>query len=158
MKEIIGKIKFLVIPVNYPTDMLQLMIDSNFTEMNTKNTRVLSSITEEQAAEFVRMMTFESDIIGGDQDCYENYLEDDCWYDTAKESLISLLKANGCLTKEMVRAGAYYHAHIFDEAGCTKQTDVTLRWEQNKDSVEDKKICFATPIEDYPDDFLIIKL
>lgn len=75
---------------------------------------------------------------------------------TAKESLFSLLKANGCETKDMIKAGIYYHAHIFDEAGCTKQTDVTLRWKAAKDSLESKKICFAKPISEYPDDYLLI--
>ncbi|MHB8871832.1 MAG: hypothetical protein ACYC5G_05250, partial [Candidatus Doudnabacteria bacterium] len=76
---------------------------------------------------------------------------------TAKESLVSLLKANDCETKDMILNGNYYHAYFqLDEIGHTVQRDITLRWEENKDSV--KKSVYVKPIDDYPDDFLIVKI
>lgn len=153
MKEIQGKIKFGVIELPEYFEMARI---SNKNELRIKigcawrhiasvspTAHIigkLSQITEEQAAEFVRMMTFESDIIGGDQDCYENYLEDDCWYDTAKESLISLLKANDVWIKEWKEkpTGKFIDTY----------TD-TVDWNVGRARIDYNKL---------PDDLLLIKL
>lgn len=150
MKEIIGKIKFLVAP----------MFDGFMNEKDTEGYFVgvavngfswdckLSEITEEFAAE----------LVDGCEDGFGNYLNAQLkWFDSAKESLISLLKANGCLTKEMLLDGKQFNAMVFDEAGCMGKTDVAFRWNKNKETIDNKKISFIK-IEDYPDDFLIIKL
>ena len=54
-------------------------------------------ITEEESKECVNSMCFESDIIGGDYDDYEDYSNFDCWVDTAKESILSACKYKYCI-------------------------------------------------------------
>lgn len=83
MKEIEGKIKFGVIPV------VDELIEVKYQGHRSGN--LLSETTEEQAAEFVE----------GCEDGFGNYENAQLkWFDTAKESLISLLKANDVWIKD----------------------------------------------------------
>lgn len=54
-------------------------------------------ISEDVAQQCVNSMFFDSDIIGGGYDAYENYSEFDCWTDTAKESILSACKQKFCI-------------------------------------------------------------
>jgi len=54
-------------------------------------------ITEEIALNCVNFMNFDSDIINGDYDAYEDYSNFDCWVDTAKESILSACKDKYCI-------------------------------------------------------------
>ena len=105
MKEIQGKIKFGVIPVNTDvkiidygkTNLLRSAEDVDFiankvTIEQIKTAVYLSEITEEQAAEFV-----ECDL---DWMATDHNGKPEPIFNTAKESLISLLKANDVYIKE----------------------------------------------------------
>lgn len=120
MKEIQGKVKFMVIPI--PNSITWARLDDNdlgglissklglgkkFLQYGTKSAYMyspehfyslqnyknpiligkLSEITEEQAAELVNLAWAQNEVIR---------------YKTAKESLVSLLKANGCCIKDWV--------------------------------------------------------
>ena len=174
MKEIIGKIKFGVVGI--PSDVTWFSLTDNFMgefinkSLNLKGGKFLqygtkesvyyspetfycvekysnpilvgklSEITEEQAAE----------VVDGCEDGFGNYLNAQLkWFDTAKESLVSLLKANDVWIKE------WKDAPIKPELGhyCEGETS----WESYDNRLED----YHNETEYYnklPDDFLIIKL
>lgn len=102
MKEIQGKIKFGVIPLRKVEEFEFITLDESSFEALTNeqmdNSYMLSGITEEQAAEFVEESYHSNGKILGYKDYFINPVQ---LFQTAKESLISLLKANGIETKEM---------------------------------------------------------
>lgn len=88
MKEIQGKIKFGVVELRNHSNMQNVF---NVIGIELSSSIRLSKITEEQAAEFVDRFN----------ECqFFDYLNN-THFNTAKESFISLLKANGVKTKEM---------------------------------------------------------
>ena len=109
MKEIQGKIKFGVIPMNKKEENNRFLVLDNdsynsLSKDQLKNSYYLSLITEEQAAEFVEIDNKLDDEYFGDVYGFVNYFSSqNNWHplSTAEESLISLLKANGIETKEM---------------------------------------------------------
>ena len=128
MKGIQGKIKFGVIPMK-KWNLDGLIEDdseayNSLTNEQMDNSIILSDITEEQATDFVEYYNSER--------VYRNYtgLLDEAWdCKTAKESLISLLKANDVWIKEW---------KVENNKGMTI-------WEENE-------------YEQLPDDLLLIKL
>lgn len=156
IKTIKGKVLFGCVPMynrtfgeNGLVD-IEMKIDEGKYEVICR----LSEITEEHASLLVDRY---NNCAYRDYDHVKSFMPDNDDMDiclTAKESLFSLFKVNDCLTKQMALDGSYYHAYIFDEVGQTKQQDVILRWEENNEGLERK--VFAKPIEELPDDYLLI--
>lgn len=120
MKTIKGKIEFVGIPIPKDASNERIYMEGTvFVDTPEKRAIIcgnvsefgdcailckLSEITEEQAAEFVESGRFVDSGDFGLGNCtyyrdYPNGLEDSCEF-SAKESLISLLKANDCWIKE----------------------------------------------------------
>ena len=108
MKEIQGKIKFGVIPMNKKEENNRFLVLDNdsynsLSKDQLKNSYYLSLITEEQAAEFAEIDNKLDDEYFGDVYGFVNYFSSqNNWHplSTAKESLISSLKANDVWIKE----------------------------------------------------------
>lgn len=124
MKEIQGRIKFLVIPITLDYDFARITAKNTLRIKFGENWKYicdvlptshiigkLSEITEEQAAEFVEEDQKLDDEYFGDICGYVNYCSSqNNWHplETAKESLISLLKANNVWIKEWKEESKIY--------------------------------------------------
>ena len=96
MKEIQGKIRFGVIEIS--NGVVPAEDFMSISEEKMVDSVIFSEITEEQAAEFIEGY--------GTENGWRNYLVESQYYEalknTAKESLISLLKANDIWIKEWI--------------------------------------------------------
>ena len=122
MKTIKGKVDILVFPLgsdglttNRRDDMT---IRSLYYQMPWF---YLSKATEEQASLLVDSFIF-SDEKSGKYTAFKDYLDEYGFVMTAKESLFSLLKANGCLIKDW-----------FDGTTVAHDTDEAYKWQQAPD-------------------------
>lgn len=155
MKEIIGKIKFGVIPISdlniYDKQINFCSADDyNFlikecSMDQLKEAKYCSEITEELAVELVNLET--EWISNTPVEIKDEYIKIelphiDVYQRSAKESLISLLKANGCWIKEWKEKPL----HVFSDS---PHEETSMQYQDH---------CKRIGYSDLPDDFLIIKL